>query len=426
MCAIASGESGSARRPNIIIILVDDLGAEQLGCYGNTVNLTPNVDKFATTGTLFKTCWAAPLCSPSRVELMTGKYGFRTGWYNLIGRNFTPSDHLDPHAFTFGHMLKTAGYATGLSGKWQLGAIADRPTMIHENGFDTYNAWAWNTMPAGTPPGISARERYWHASLLEDGRYRPTGPNDYGPDIQNDWIIDFIRKNKDRPFLAYYPMCPVHEPWEPTPDLNHPGQKTKGGLRANVEYMDHLVGKLLTAVDDLNLRDQTIVFFTGDNGTGRGGKGTVTELGVRVPMIVSGPGVRRGQVSDTLIDFSDMLPTLAELCGAKIPADDTIDGHSFVPALHGEKGSPREWIFSFLARGRMIRDSRWLLEGDGTLYDCGESRDGKGYRKVTASDDREMLAVRKRFESALKNLPAPPASSRNPGSRPARRAKSEE
>jgi arylsulfatase A len=227
-----------------------------------------------------------------------------------------------------------------------------------------------------------------------------------------------MKSNRERPFLAYYPMCLTHEPWDPTPDPSQPGGRTAGGLRANVEYMDRIVGKLVGALDDLGLRRDTIVFFTGDNGTGKAGKATVTELGVRAPMIVNCPGrVQPGAARDDLIDFSDVLPTLAELAGAALPEGVAIDGRSFAPMLRGERGNPREWIFSYLAYRRMLRDRRWLLEGDGRFFDCGDSRDGRGYREVTGSSDPEVLRARRRFDAILAQLPAPP---REPGGAPAR------
>jgi arylsulfatase A len=206
-------------------------------------------------------------------------------------------------------------------------------------------------------------------------------------------------------------MCLVHEPWDPTPDSNQPGGKTKGGLRASVEYMDTVVGRIVESLDEFGLRDKTIVFFTGDNGTGKAGKGKTIESGVRVPMIVSGPGVKAGETSDALIDFSDMLPTLAELklTGARLPEGVTIDGRSFAPALRGERGKEREWIFSYLRTARMLRDRRWLLEGNGKLHDCGDSRDGTGYKDVSDSTDPAVAAARERFNSILKSLPAPAA-----------------
>ncbi len=415
--AVAPAHAADQRPPNIVLIMADDLGAEQLGCYGHPRNQTPHLDRLARSGTLFRTCWATPLCSPSRVELMTGRYGFRTGWYNLIGSPYTPGDRIDPDEITFADVLKQAGYATGLAGKWQLGSIIDHPTMIVDSGFDEYFSWAWKSLPAGAKFEGTPRHRYWRPAIVENGRHRPTTSDDYGPDLCSGWIIDFIKRHRDRPFLAYYPMCLVHEPWDPTPDPSQPGGRTKGGLQANVEYMDQVVGRIIAALDELGLRDNTVVLFTGDNGTGRAGKGKVIEAGVHVPMIVSGPGVKAGQVTDALIDFSDVLPTLAELTGARLPAGVRIDGHSFAPILRAEEVKGRDWIFSFLGPRRMIRDRRWLLEGDGRLFDCGDRRDTAGCRDVTDSNDPQVAAARERLTAILRDLPAPAPGSQ--ASRPA-------
>jgi arylsulfatase A len=404
----ASAAAAADRPPNILFILADDLGAGELGCYGNRKNATPNLDAMARDGVRFETCYATPLCSPSRVEVMTGRYGFRTGFTNFIGRVTTRKERLSADEITFADVLKQRGYATGLSGKWQLGLISQHPTMIHDSGFDDYFSWAWKEggLPVDAKFDGSPRQRYWHPAIVENGKHVPTTPDQYGEDMYSDWIISFMRRHRNGPFLAYYPMCLVHEPWDPTPDLKHPGGKTEGGLQRNVEYMDHVVGKVLKSLDDLGLADNTIVFFCGDNGTGRDGKATVTEKGVRVPMIVRGPGIRKNLVSGELIDFSDVLPTMAEFAGATAPAN--IDGRSFASVLQGKAGPKREWIFSYLAYERMLRDGRWLLEGNGKFYDCGDSRNGSGYRDVTGSSDPEAVAARKRFDSILERLPAPP------------------
>ncbi len=399
----------AADRPsNILFILADDLGAGELGCYGNRVNVTPNLDILATQGVRFETCYATPLCSPSRVQVMTGKYGFRTGFTNLIGRVTTRKDRLSADEVTFADVLKRKGYATGLSGKWQLGLIQKHPNMIHDSGFDEYFSWAWNTggLPADAKFEGSERQRYWHPAIVANGKHVPTTPDQHGEDLYSDWIVSFMRKHKGRPFLAYYPMCLTHEPWDPTPDLKSPGKRTEGGFKNNVEYMDHIVGKVLKSLDDLGLAENTIVFFAGDNGSGKNGKGKVTEKGVRVPMIVRGPGIGKGIVSRELVDFSDVLPTMAEFAGATPPRD--IDGRSFASVLQGKPGPRREWIFSYLAYGRMLRDKRWLLEGDGKFYDCGDSRNGAGYKEVGDDKGSDVLAARKRFDDILRNLPAPP------------------
>lgn len=407
--SIAGAVRGAETPPNILFILADDLGAAEVGCYGNREVRTPNIDAFARQGVRFETCYATPLCSPTRVELMTGRYGFRTGFTNFIGRVTTRKERFSADEPTFADMLKSHGYATGLAGKWQLGLVSVHPTMIRDSGFDEYYSWAWTRggLPRDAKFEGSERQRYWHPAVVSNGKHVPTTPQEYGEDLYSDWLIGFMKKNRDRSFLAYYPMCLIHEPWDPTPDLRHSGRKTDGGMRNNIEYMDHVVGKLLKFLDESGLAKNTIVFFAGDNGTGKNGKGSVTEKGVRVPMIVRGPGVRSNHVSTDLIDFSDVLPTMAQLTGATTPKNVTLDGLSFVPELQGKPGKKREWIFSYLAYERMLRDKRWLLEGDGRLFDCGESRDGTGYRDVTSSKDPEVTEARQRFERILKGLPAP-------------------
>ncbi len=399
------------RPPNILLLMADDLGASEVGCYGNRKVKTPHIDRLAAEGVRFETCYATPLCSPTRVELMTGRYGFRTGFTNFIGRVTNRRMRLQEDELTFADMLKDHGYATGLAGKWQLGLISLHPTMIHDSGFDEYYSWSWTKggQPKGSPAQGQERQRYWHPAIVSNGKHVPTTPEQYGEDLYSGWIIDFMKRHRERPFLAYYPMCLIHEPWDATPDLEKPGAKTEGGMYHCIEYMDHVVGKVVASLEKMGLAENTIVIFCGDNGTGNAGKGTVTELGVRVPMIVRGPGVRKGIVSRDLVDFSDVLPTLAELTGTKMPGGGKVvhDGVSFAPELQGRPGKRREWVFSYLAYGRMVRDKRWLLQGDGKMFDCGESRDGAKYREVSGESTAEVTAARKRLEKVLEGLPAP-------------------
>jgi arylsulfatase A len=208
-------------------------------------------------------------------------------------------------------------------------------------------------------------------------------------------------------------MTLTHGPFYPTPDSLQPGQKKQAhnmdkNFGANVEYVDKVVGKIASALDDMDLSRRTVVLFTTDNGTATRGKGSDTERGCRVPLIAHAPGIVKPVGScPELVDFSDILPTLLDLAGTKVPEDYTIDGRSFAPLLRGGEYEPREWIFSYLADKRMLRDKRWLLEGDGTFYDCGDSRDGTGYKDVTDSDDAEVVAARERFDKILADLPAP-------------------
>jgi hypothetical protein len=197
-----------------------------------------------------------------------------------------------------------------------------------------------------------------------------------------------------------------------TPDPANPGKRWPAGFKSNLEYLDYLMGKLLAALKADDLDENTLVIFIGDNGTGGDGKGAVTELGARVPCIIRGPGVKRGVVSRAVADLTDIMPTLADYSGAELPKDQPFDGHSLAPVLRGEKEKHRDWIYSHLDDGRVLRDSRWLLEiakgGKGEkFFDCGESRDGTGYRDVTASTDPEVKAAWVRFTEILAGMPEP-------------------
>lgn len=421
----AADGSKAKRPPNVILLLADDLGAKELGCYGNTQHQTPNLDRLARTGVQLLTCYATPLCHPTRLELMTGQYGHHNKVYNFAGlpggpRAGSPEEQIVNH-FTFAQMLKDAGYVTALSGKWQLSGKL--PSLVYETGFDEYCMWAYaQNLPRGvTHTGGyefgNKTSRYWHPSIIKNGQYTLTAPSDFGPDLFNQFAIDFVRKNKDKPFFLYYTAPQTHNPFYPTPD-QHPRDDEKfvdsrANFKANLEYLDKLVGRLVEALDESGLRENTILIFTGDNGTGGEGKGQATELGAPVPMIVNCPGrVKPTGKCPELVDFSDVMPTLAELCGAHLPQDRPIDGRSFAWILEGRPAAPREWIYSYLGPKRVVRTRRWLLEensmtGFGRLYDCGASRDGTGYKDVTGSGDPEVLAAKKHLEEILADKPVP-------------------
>jgi len=415
--ALAQAEAENP--PNLIVIMVDDCSAREFGCYGHPAHKTPNLDHLAETGVMFKTCWATPICSPTRAEIMTGRYGFRTKWYH---NDMKVPEPLTRRSKIFSQILKDRGYATAIAGKWQLiGTQA-------EYGFDEHCMWRYikgkhdapTEPPEGTLPGRPAR--YWHPAVVRNNEPVQTGPDDYGPDIFVDFINDFVERHKDGPFLVYYPMCLTHKSWDfdrrvsgylPTPALDDRGRRTGGRseptLQANVEYTDYLVGRIVKNLDRLGIRDRTVLMFTCDNGTAGYGKARVEyERGPLVPMIVNCPGIVKPiGPCDELVDLSDVLPTLADLAGANLPDDYAIDGHSFAPILRGETGKGREWIFCHYADKRMLRDKRWLLDGNGRFYDCGNDRSGDGYKDVTDSTDPDVVAARQRFEKILANLPAP-------------------
>ncbi|MFB3828080.1 MAG: sulfatase-like hydrolase/transferase [Bryobacteraceae bacterium] len=421
--ALAAPVLGAAGRrpPNFLVILADDLGAKELGCYGNTRHRTPHLDALARTGVQFRTAYATPLCHPTRVELLTGQYGCHSGVYNFAGmrggpERDSPAEDIGRNHVTFAEVLKTRGYATAISGKWQLSGTL--PDLIHECGFDEYSIWALrNHVAPEDMPLFRERARYWQPSISRNGRLMRTTVNDYGPDIFTDCLADFMRRKRAQPFLAYLTMPLTHSPHVPTPDTVKPGVDKDANSAKNfpacLEYLDKLVGRLVKALEDSGLRENTIIIFTSDNGTGGDGKAQATELGARVPLIVNCPGVVKPRgASDELADLSDILPTLAEFAGAELPRDKVIDGRSLAGYLRGDGAAPRDWIFSFVADRRILRTKRWLLEDNsplhyGRLYDCGSSRDGAGYREVTASRGAEVLAARARFDELLKGLPAP-------------------
>jgi arylsulfatase A len=429
--ALAAGIGEAAepqRRPNLVLIMADDLGAKELSCYGHPRHRTPRLDRLARDGVQFRTCYTACICHPTRFEIMTGQYGSTNGVFQFAGRPGgpavdAPEEQIVNH-LTFGKVLKSAGYATVMAGKWQLSGKI--PQLVVENGFDEYCIWAYRH---NLPPGVEhdggwegrpggRTSRYWHPSIVRNGRYAPTTIDDYGPDLFTDFLIDFARRHADEPFFIYYPMALTHAPYYATP-ASSPDRVDKfrhskaDHFQENVEYMDHLVGRLVDAIDELGLGDDTVVLYTADNGTGGEGKATPTELGARVPMIVYGPGrVKTLGDSDALIDTSDVMPTLVELAKASLPPDHPLDGRSFAPILRGEATDTRDWVFSYLADRRVLRTKRYLLEGNspsdfGALFDCGSSRDGTGYQDVTNSNSPEVAAVKRRMLEILASKRVP-------------------
>ena len=400
------------RRPNVVLIMADDLGYECLGCNGGTSYRTPVLDGLAKAGMRFEHAYCTPLCSPTRNLILSGRYNFRNyrGWGTL-----------DPKEKTFGHVLREAGYATCVSGKWQLckfdqAGNADHPRRA---GFDEFCVWTWHYQR-------KKPSRYWDPFIWQGGKLREDLKGKYGPDVHCDFVIDFIERNRSRAFLAYYPMNLVHGPFVRTPDSQAAAEKAKGKRKKRggkgghyadmVAYMDKCVGRVVAALDRLKLRENTLILFTGDNGTPRGitsemsevavpgGKGKMTDAGTHVPLIANWPGtVPAGKVCADLIDFSDVLPTLAELAAAKLPAGVTIDGRSFLPQLRGRKGTPRQWVFIQLSKQRAVRDRRWKLHGNGKLFDM----QADPFEKAPVAADSqspEAAAARKRLQAVLEKL----------------------
>ncbi|MCB9883591.1 MAG: sulfatase-like hydrolase/transferase [Planctomycetes bacterium] len=372
--------------PNIVLIMADDLGYENLGCYGSKVYATPNIDRLAASGMRFDHAHAQPICTPSRVQLMTGIYN---------NRNYIRFGLLDPAARTFASVLKEAGYATCIAGKWQLEGSFDGPRKF---GFDHYCLWQLTRRPS----------RYPNPGLEIDGEEKDFKEGQFGPDLVCDYICDFLEKHRDPktgPFLVYYPMIAAHWPFVPTPD--HPDWDPKmwrdakdepGGFKepkywdAMVRYTDKMVGRIVDKLEALGLRDNTLVIFTGDNGTYtsitsrfrgrdyRGGKGSPKDNGTHVGFVASWPAVIEPKTtSDELVDLADVFPTLLDVAGVSHPPDPAprIDGISLAPVFRGKARSPaKDHIFCWYERNGVrakasqhVRDQRFKLYADGRFYD---------------------------------------------------------
>ena len=388
-------------KPNIIFILADDLGIGGVSGYGADNFKTPNIDKLAESGIRFEHCYSSPLCGPSRALLMTGRYAFRTGMTsNQTGDLLKPANET-----MMPSVLKQAGYVTAQVGKW-----AQLPLEPADWGFDEYLRFQgsgkyWNTQPKCKSYTVNGKE-----TPLLDGEYLP--------DKMHDFAVDFIMRHKDQPFFLYYPMSHVHAQILPTPD-SKPGTRDKNILyQDNIAYMDKLVGKLIAELEKQHLREKTLIVYFGDNGTatghaetstvgGRrllGAKGSMFEGGSRVPFVVNWPGITpAGKVSDEVIDSSDFFPTFAALTGAKLPENKIIDGHSFLPQIRGEKGTPREWVFVELARNWYVADQKWKLTEKSELFDLSGA---PWAEKLVPADTKDpaAIAARKKLQAALDQL----------------------
>ncbi len=382
-------------KPNIIFILADDLGLDGVGCYGSDAHKTPQIDKLAASGTRFETCYATPLCGPTRCVLMTGRYAFRTGGItNQSWRGGGPgaqSKDEQPMA----KLMKQAGYATGESGKWR--QVGETPK---DWGFDEYC----------TDP--TAGGWYREDSYIKNGE--TINGDHYNPDVIQAFSLDFIRRHKDGPFFLYYPMHLVHGPILKTPDTG----KTPGAdlYEDNIRYMDKQVGEIVAELEKLGIREKTLVMFAGDNGTalnfpntvgGRmlnGKKASMLEGGSRVPLIASWPGATpAGKVSKDIVDFSDMLSTFVELGGGQLPKGFTYDSRSIAPQIRGEKGTPREWAYVQLGAKWFVREQGWKMNQAGELFDMSDAPFVE--KPVAAGSDTEASkAARTRLTAVLAEL----------------------
>lgn len=396
---LCPGTAAEPTKPNIIFVLADDLGIDGVSCYGADRHQTPHIDALAASGLRFRTCYAAPLCGPSRCVLMTGRYAFRTGGLlNQSWRGGGPGAK-SADEFPMAKLLKQAGYATGQAGKWR--QVGEAPS---DWGFDEY-------LTDNTAGGW-----YWETRYNKNGQVFNLPEGTYGPDVVQDFTFDFLRRHKDKPFFFYYAMHLVHKPTLRTPDTAQGTNNIDKLYDDNIRYMDKQLGALVAELERLGLRQDTLVIFSGDNGTaagypapvqGRmvnGWKGSMLEGGSRVPLIASWPAVTpKGKVLDDIVSFADPYATFAELAAAKPPEGFKTDGQSFAAQLRGEPGTPRPWAFVQLGAHWYVREPGFKLNEAGKLFDMA---DAPFVEKPidSANDTQQSKAARRRLSGVLAEL----------------------
>jgi len=373
--------SNDFERPNVILIMADDLGYETLGINGSNYD-TPVLDSLALNGINFTNAFSQPLCTPSRVKIMTGKP-------NYI--NYEYFTFLNPNEKTFGNLFKDNGYRTALVGKWQLNGVQfdlknnqdlNRP---YNFGFDEYCLWWLNERGS----------RFANPYIIENGKKLQLNIDDYGPDIYTNYIINFIDKNKENPFFIYYPMALVHDPFQPTPnskDWVDQNKRQKGNkviyFSEMVNYMDTVVGRIVNSLKKNNL-DNTILIFIGDNGTDtrvvtlnngkkiRGAKGSTIKYSSNVPLIINWKKeLKNNFQSDVLIDLTDFYSTFEDILDKKIKQS---FGKSLLPLILKKDYEERKILITYynpmwgnsnpkIKRGVYAQTKKYKLYKNGKFY----------------------------------------------------------
>ena len=340
------------QKPNVILIMADDIGFECLSINGSTSYKTPVLDSLALNGINFTNAISQPLCTPSRVKIMTGKYNFR---------NYEHFTYLNSNQKTFGNLFKENGYKTAIVGKWQLNGIKIKAVekkisqdnkRPYEFGFDEYSLWQLTkTKDLG--------ERFANPLIEQNGKFLTRNENAYGPDIVSDYAIDFIKRNKENPFFIYYPMLLVHDPFVPTPDspewqsLETRSEKNNKYFVDMVAYMDKIIGKIVDELETQGIAENTLLLFVGDNGTHpriisqtengsiRGGKGNTISHGVNVPMVASWPSIiKKSKSYSGLVNFNDFYATFSDI----LNVENSGDGESLMQILKNKETLKREIV----------------------------------------------------------------------------------
>lgn len=437
ICAlsIASGTCAAATRPNVVLIVSDDQGYHDLGCYGNDEILTPHLDRLAREGvrlTDFYVAW--PACTPSRASLLTGRYPQRNGIYDMIrneapdhGHRYKPAEYavtferiggMDRREILLPAMLQQAGYTCGIFGKWDLGSL--KRYLPTGRGFDEFYGFV------NTGIDYFTHERYGVPSMYRNSRPTTEDEGTYCTDLFRREAVRFVNAHHNEPFFLYLPFNAPHGASNLDPKIRTAAQATdeyralypelqrKAGLvqrdfryqknaqvhnaaskrlqfAAATTCMDAAIGEVLDLLDAKGVADDTIVIFLSDNGASgggdnsplRGGKGRMFEGGIRVPCIVRYPGhIPAGTVSGEFLTALEVVPTIWKLCGVESPAGLKLDGHDMLPVLAAQARSPRTEMFWQRRDDRAARVGNWKwvrsARGAGLFdlsSDVGESND---------------------------------------------------
>jgi len=359
-----------AQKPNFVVIFMDDMGYGDLGCYGATKQQTPHLDQMAKEGTKLTSFYAAPVCSVSRAQLLTGCYGVRVSVPGVYGPG-SPQG-LNPNETTIAEHLKKLGYATQCIGKWHVG---DHPEFLPtKQGFDHYLGIPYSNDMQGKPVGSDERV----VPLLRDDKVERLLKDEDQRDIVEIYTqeaIQFIRAKKDQPFFLYLPHTAIHTPIYENKKFS--GTSQNGRVGDWIQEVDDSTGRILAVLKELKLEENTLVVFTSDNGPWesqgkdagsagplRGAKGSTWEGGIRVPTIARWPGkIPAGTSNDAVLGTIDLLPTLVSLAGGTVPAEPVIDGRDATSQFFGKsKDSPREAHYGFHGYHlQTVRQGPWKL-----------------------------------------------------------------
>ncbi|WOO40090.1 sulfatase-like hydrolase/transferase [Rubellicoccus peritrichatus] len=428
-----SQDEAILQRPNILIIFADDLGYETVGAYGALDFSTPNLDAMAEDGMRFLRAYTSPVCTPSRVSLHTGLYTVdhkhtgvlpvHTGTREIV--DFTPMP-------TFAQLLRENGYQTSVTGKWQLATLAYHPKHPYTAGFDSWCLWQiwdgdknlkttrfWN-------PCLNRDGLILNGTILEEATELPNGVvleagttitdarSEFGPDVLNGYVQERMAKAsaEKQPFLILHNMMLPHRPIIETPAG---GEASLAGM---VSYMDMLVGSLLKEIEQLGIRENTYVFFIGDNGTESGnprqtiagavmgGKRNLNDAGTHVPFIVWGPeAIPEGTVNNTLVDITDIFPTVCALADVPVPETLFIRGHSIAPQILGDAvESPRTLVHMGISGGgHALYDGHWRYVKKGKSEVIIDSS-ALPIERVSIPETEEATLAKKRLRYELETI----------------------